>query len=257
MPSLSERIHAGERLVGAISSLPDPFAAEVFAAAGFDWICVDLQHGMATPASLVGILQAFSITATPVLVRVPWNEPAPIMRALDAGAAGVIVPMVNSAADAQAAVAACRYPPDGIRSWGPTRALLRQAGYSVEAANAAVVCAVMIETRRGLDAADEILAVPGVDAVFVGPSDLAVDLGMAPSLAADAPSVHEALGRIVDAANRHGVCPAIFTSGHDAVTRLSAMGFRLLTAGSDRLLMLEAARGLAASLRTPASPSSS
>ena len=251
MPTLANRIAAGDTLIGAISSLPDPFAAEVFGSVGFDWVCVDLQHGMATPTSLVGLLQAFSLSATPVLVRVPWNEPSAIMRALDTGADGVIVPMVNSAADARAAVAACRFPPDGIRSWGPTRVSLRRPGYAVGLANDEVVCAVMIETRAGLEAVDEILSVGGVDAVFVGPSDLAVDLGMAPSLVADGPGVRDALVRIAERAAAHGVCPAIFTSGRDAATRLIGEGYRMLTVGSDRLLMAEAAKTLLGTIRTP------
>jgi 4-hydroxy-2-oxoheptanedioate aldolase len=171
------------------------------------------------------------------------------MRALDTGAAGVIVPMVNSAAEAARAVAACRYPPDGIRSWGPTRAALGRAGYDIESANGEVICAVMIETREAMDALDDILAVPGVDAAFVGPSDLAVAHGFPPSLRADDPAVGALIATIVARCQAHGVVPAIFTSGVESALRWHDAGFRLLTVGSDRLLMTEAAKGLMSGIR--------
>jgi 4-hydroxy-2-oxoheptanedioate aldolase len=236
-------------MFGAICSVPDAFSAEMLGWAGFDWVCVDLQHGMVGPEALVGVLQGLDISGTPSLVRVPWNEPAPIMRALDSGATGVIVPMVNSADEAARAVAACRYPPDGIRSWGPTRAALGRTGYDVESANGEVICAVMIETREAMAALDEILAVPGVDAAFVGPSDLAVAHGYPPSLGADDPVVGELIATIVARCQVHEVVPAIFTSGVDAAIRWHDAGFLLLTVGSDRLLMTEAAKGLMAGIR--------
>lgn len=251
MSGLRDRAISGPALVGAICSVSDPFAAEVLGHAGFDWVCVDLQHGMITPGDLVGLLQGLDASGTPTLVRVPWNEPAPIMRALDSGAAGVIVPMVNSVRDAEAAVAACRFPPAGIRSWGPTRAALGRSGYGVETANREVLCAVMIETREAMDALDDILAVPGIDAAFIGPSDLAIAHGMAPSLRADDPELERQILRVRDTCATHGVIPAVFTSGHEAAIRWERAGFRIMTVGSDRLLMMEAAQGLMASIRNP------
>lgn len=128
MIQLRDRLAARPTAFGAICSVPDSFSAEMLGRAGFDWVCVDLQHGMVGSEALLGILQALDLTETPSLVRVPWNEPAAIMHALDTGASGVIVPMVNSAEEAERAVAACRYPPAGIRSWGPTRVALGRAG---------------------------------------------------------------------------------------------------------------------------------
>jgi 4-hydroxy-2-oxoheptanedioate aldolase len=250
---LRDRLAASPALFGAICSLPDAFSAEMLGWAGFDWVCVDLQHGMLTDTALVGILQALDLTGTPSLVRVPWNEPAAIMRALDTGASGVIVPMVNSAREAEQAVAACRYPQAGIRSYGPTRASLGRPGYDLGAANRDVVCAVMIETREAMAALDDILAVPGVDAAFIGPSDLAVAHGLAPSLRADDPQVGVLIAEILARCADHGVTPAIFTSGQEAAIRWRQAGFRLLTVGSDRLLMTEAARGLMAGIRGSAS----
>lgn len=249
MNLVRDRLTSSSALFGAFCSVPDAFSAEVLGHAGFDWVCVDLQHGIIGKDDLVGILQALEVSGTPTLVRVPWNDPASIMRVLDAGADGVIVPMVNSAREAKLAVAACRYPPDGIRSWGPTRASLGRTDYTVNTANREVICAVMIETREAIEALDEILAVPGVNAAFIGPSDLAISHGIAPSLRAEDPDVAQLIMRVRDACLRHHVIPAIFTSGQEAAVRWQQEGFRLLTVGSDRLLMTEAATRLMSAIR--------
>lgn len=258
MTLVRDRLTSPSALFGAFCSVPDAFSAEVLGHAGFDWVCVDLQHGMIGQDDLLGILQALDVSGTPTLVRVPWNDPASIMRVLDTGADGVIVPMVNSAREAKLAVAACRFPPDGIRSWGPTRASLGRTEYTVDTANRDVICAVMIETREAMKALDEILAVPGVDAAFIGPSDLAISHGIAPSLRADDPNVSELIMQVRDACLRHDVIPAIFTGGQEAAVRWQQAGFRLLTVGSDRLLMTEAATRLLSAIRgeveTPPQP---
>src|ERR1700730_1136475 len=157
--------------------MPGSFTAEVMAHAGFDWMCIDLQHGLIGYQEMLAMLQAVAVANVPALVRVPWNDPAWIMKALDAGAAGVIVPLVNSADEAAAAGGACRYPPDGYRSWGPTRAALGSPNFSPELANSSVVCAVMVESVPALERLDEIVSVPGVDAVFIGPRASAISLG--------------------------------------------------------------------------------
>src|SRR5262249_2259423 len=160
-------------------------------------------------------LQALSITGTPAFVRVPWNNPGDIMKALDAGAQGVIVPMINSAEEARAAVGACRYPPDGYRSWGPIRAALGVDGYAPATGNRRGVVAVTPETAAGAAAADEIVSVPGIDAVYVGPNDLAVTHGINPS----ADAFNDEHARIVEsvlaACRRHGVTPGIHCGSID------------------------------------------
>jgi 4-hydroxy-2-oxoheptanedioate aldolase len=235
---------------GAICSLPDGFSAEVLGRCGFDWSCVDMQHGTLSEAGLYPVLQGLAAGGTPALVRVRWNEPAAIMRALDAGASGVIVPMIQNAADAAAAVAACRYPPAGIRSWGPTRARYSMTPYSARAADQSVICAVMIETESALDCLDEIVAVPGVDCIVIGPSDLALSLGASPSLIVDSAQVDDAIGRVLAACAAAGVCPGIFTSGADQAIRWRERGFRLICTHSDRLLMAERAEQLLSDVRT-------
>ena len=161
-------------------SVPNGFTAEVMARQGFDALCVDMQHGLTDFSDLWPMLQAISQTDTVPVVRVPWNEPAIIMRALDAGAYGIIVPLINTAEEAAAAVAACRYPPVGMRSSGPLRAALYGgANYQAEA-NGEIVVLGMIETKEGLANLDAICATPGLDAVYIGPADLSYALGLAP-----------------------------------------------------------------------------
>jgi 4-hydroxy-2-oxoheptanedioate aldolase len=173
------------------------------------------------------------------------------MKALDAGAQGVIVPMVNSKEEAERAAGACRYPPQGYRSWGPTRAAMQVSGFGPESANRAVVCMVMIETVEGLAAVDEILAVPGVDGVYVGPNDLAVTHGMTPDATASDPEHRRLIEKILQACVRRGLIAGIHCSGPDTAIRWREAGFRMLNVDNDSVFMrtgaatvLEALRGV-------------
>jgi 4-hydroxy-2-oxoheptanedioate aldolase len=234
---------------GALCTLGDVFALEVLGHCGFDWICIDRQHGSFGEGELYPLLQALSSTGTPALVRVPGHDDAAIMRALDAGAAGVIVPMIESAASAAQVAAACRYPPRGTRSWGPTRARHLTADYSAGKADAAVLCGVMIETTVGLDNLDEIAAVPGVDGVFAGPSDLALALGRKPSLTEPDDIVIETIDAVRGAFAANGKFAGIFTVGAEQGSRWSSRGFTLISVHSDRLLMSDGAEQLLSEIR--------
>src|SRR5262245_3032206 len=161
-------------------SVSHGFTAEVMARQGFDALCVDLQHGTAEMRDVGPLLQAISQTDTVPVVRVAWNEPAAIMKALDLGAYGIIVPLVNTAAEAAMAVAACRYPPVGMRSNGPVRALHYGGADYVANGNDEIVIMAMIETKEGLANLDAICAPPGLDAVYIGPADLPLARGLAP-----------------------------------------------------------------------------
>jgi 4-hydroxy-2-oxoheptanedioate aldolase len=210
---------------------------EVMASCGFDWLCIDLQHGFATPGDLLPMLQAAAITQTVTLVRVPRLEVGLIGQVLDAGAAGVIVPMVNSAAQAREAVRACRYAPDGDRSWGPARLMLAEPGYSAREANARVHCLVMVETLEAIRNLPEIIGVEGVDAVFVGPSDLAVDMGLAPQRG-PIPGDHAAtLAGIARTCQQAGMPAGIFGGTAAAVADFAEMGFTILTAFTDAAVL--------------------
>ncbi len=232
---------AGQQTIGAWLSLANTHTAEMLAHAGFDWLCIDLQHGLIDYADLTHMLPAISTTDVTPIVRVAANEPSQIMKVLDAGAMGVIVPMVNNRAEAAAAVAACLYPPQGGRSFGPMRAALYGGrGYATEA-NDQIACIVMIETRDGIDNLEEIVATPGLGGVYIGPNDLALALGLPASGDTDDPLHLETVGRILAACKKHKVPAGIHTGGLAyARIRLEA-GFDFVTLGSDAGFMMRAA----------------
>ena len=205
--SLKRRLAAGEPTVGTWVTLGHPSIADVLARAGFDWIVIDMEHSVIGLREAQDLLRATELAGVPGLVRLPANDAVVIKRVMDAGAAGVMVPMVNSAADAEAAVAAVRYPPRGTRGVG----LARAQGYGAAGAFAAyrdrlddeAVVVVMIEHVDAVAAIDDILAVDGVDAFIVGPYDLSGSLGVPGAL--DDPRVTEALAAVHAAGQRHGV----------------------------------------------------
>jgi 4-hydroxy-2-oxoheptanedioate aldolase len=177
---------------------------------------------------------------------VPWNEPGVIMNALDAGATGVIVPMVGNADEAEGAVAACRYPPHGMRSWGPTRAALGASAYSAAWANERVLCIVMIETEEGLDNAEAILAVDGVDAVFIGPTDLSLSFGVA----RDDPANDERVMALKGACDRAGKPAGVAATSVDEGRRRAASGFAFIAVPSDAVLLRQAYGAFLESVRS-------
>ncbi len=214
---------------GAWATLPGPLTAEFMGGAGFDWVIVDAQHGGVTAGDLVPVIQALQLGGTPAIVRVPWTDPPTIMRVLDFGADGVLVPMVNTPADAAAAAAAMRYPPDGIRSYGQTRP--RYA--STAEANADVVLLVMIETEEALGNLDAIAATPGVDGLFVGPVDLGLSLGLPLDFSASQPAVKEGTDRVVAAAARAGKFAGTISASAEEAADLVRRGVGFVTLGAD------------------------
>jgi 4-hydroxy-2-oxoheptanedioate aldolase len=219
---------------GMWSSARDATVAELVAASAFDYVCVDLQHGQAGYAELPGMLQAMRAAGRAPLARVVWNDPPAIMRALDVGACGVVVPMVNSAAEAAAAAAACRFPPNGSRSWGPMWAAIRADGAPhPEDQDAAVLCFVMVETQAAVDALEEIVRAPGVDGVYIGPNDLALGCGLGRATYRDSPAVDELLQRVVDTCREAGIVAGLHCSDVDMAAHWAGRGARLLNAGQD------------------------
>jgi 4-hydroxy-2-oxoheptanedioate aldolase len=216
---------------GAWLSIPSAFSAEVVAQQGFDWACIDMQHGVIDYQVAVTMLLAISTSNTTPLVRVPWNEPGIIGKMLDAGAMGIIVPMVNSVEEAEAAVAACRYAPRGRRSYGPTRAALYAGADYFEHADAEIACIPMIETERALRDLDAILDVPGIDAVYVGPADMSITLGQPPRMD-NGGAFEEARIRIAHACAAHGVTAGIHANASLAAKHAAA-GYRMITITSD------------------------
>jgi 4-hydroxy-2-oxoheptanedioate aldolase len=237
----ARRIRARERAVGYWCVLDAPVATERIARLGYDYVCLDGQHGLIGYSGLLAGLTAIDAGGKSVgLVRVEANDPTPIGRALDAGAGGVIVPLIDNADDAAAAVAAARYAPDGVRSYGPMRSMLR-IGPAPAEANAATVVLVMIETAQGLANVEEICATPGLDGVYIGPSDLRLAIGG--THAADqavAVEFEAALTRVREAAAATGIAAGIHTPDGTTAAKRLAEGFTFATVSCD-LVHLEVA----------------
>ena len=226
-----EKWARGEVTHGAWLSIPSSFSAEIMAHQGFDWVCIDMQHGVIDYQVAVTMLQAIGSTDTIPIVRVPWNEFGIIGKMLDAGALGVIIPMVNSVEEARAAVAACRYFPQGSRSFGPTRVSYYAGTDYFLGANTQVACIPMIETKQAVERLDDILAVPGIDAVYVGPADLSITLGLPPGMN-NGGAFEEARIRIAQQCAEHGVTAGIHANASLA-EKHAAAGYRMITISGD------------------------
>lgn len=225
----------GDTTYGLWCVVPSTVSAQNVAGRGFDYVCVDQQHGAIGYSDALPMFQVISAQTTP-LTRVHWNDPGTIMKALDAGAQGVVVPLVSTAEDAERAVAACRYPPDGIRSYGPVIAGMTMGTRDPRQLER-VACIAMVETREGLDNLDAIASVPGLDAIYVGPADLALGLGLPPAYEHDEPTHADAITAIREACERHGIVPGIHAAdGHMAARRVEE-GFRMVTVGQDLSLL--------------------
>jgi 4-hydroxy-2-oxoheptanedioate aldolase len=218
-------------------AIPNSFSAETMAHQGWDTLTIDLQHGVLDYQAMVTMLQAISTTATVPVVRVPWLEPGIIMKTLDAGAYGVICPMVNTREDAQKLVAYTHYAPRGTRSFGPVRAVLYGGADYPAQANDTIVVFAMIETAQALDNLDAILSVEGLDAIYIGPSDLSLALGCKPTFDDVDPPVAQAIDHIVERARAHGIVAGIHNGRPDVARARIAKGFRFVTIGSDARLL--------------------
>ena len=241
----------GQSTVGAWLSAPGGHTAEVLAHAGFDWLCVDCQHGLIDYGAMVEMLRAISTTETTPFVRVAANDPATLMRALDAGAYGVVVPLINDREDAERAVRACRYPPEGGRSAGPIRAGIYGGADYVAQANQEIAVICMIETAEALTNLDDILTVEGLDAIYIGPSDLAYALGLEPTGDNDNPRHVATVTEIYQACRRAGVPAGIHTGSPEFAQRWLDMGFQMVTLGSDTGFLRKRASAELAQLRRP------
>jgi 4-hydroxy-2-oxoheptanedioate aldolase len=236
IPSIKDRWGRGP-VLGAWMFLREPMTAEAAARAGYDYVVVDMQHGIASESEMLAMIQATEAAGAIPVVRVAHNDATSIGRALDSGALAVIVPMVNDAESARRAVAACRYAPVGSRSYGPVAAITRYSNDYAQVANQTVACIVMIETKEAVERIDSILAVPGIDGVYVGPVDLSLTLGLPPGTDHEDESFATAIRTIVDACERHGIVPGIHADAALA-EKWRAAGFRLITVGYDQFAVL-------------------
>lgn len=223
-----------------------PLSGEMIARLGWDCLVADMQHSMTGFDEMVALLQVITNLGEAVLVRPPALDPALIGRLLDAGASGIICPMVSSAAEAQTLVSACRYPPLGSRSIGPVRARLLFGDDYVAKANHQVLAFAMIETPGGLDALDDIASVPGLDGLFAGPNDIASSLGRTPRMDTEDDIVLAALGRVAQSAVKAGIVAGLACETTGYAKRMHAEGYRLFVTGSDLRLMTAASKQLLA-----------
>ena len=233
---------AGRPAFGLWCAIPDPFVVELAAAAELDYVCLDQQHGLIDHAAMVAMIRAAGAAGCCPIVRVPSNEPWLLMRALDAGALGVVVPLVDDAEQAARAVEACRFPPDGRRSYGPIRAAAVVGSSDPADVAAEVLCIAQIETASGLENVEEIAATPGLDALYVGPADLALGLGITLAGAGDDPRHVDAVQRILDACKASGIGAGMHTRSGEAARRYAAKGFSMLNLAADHELLAAAVR---------------
>jgi len=238
------RLKAGEAVVGSWLGIPSAVSTRFMAQLGFDYLTVDMEHqpiGIETASAMFATIAGAGITP---LARIPWNTAENIKRVLDCGAAGIVVPMVNTRAEAEAAVAAAKYPPQGIRSVGGALHAMNfrtdPATYYARA-NEEILVVVQAESPQGVANAEEILSVPGVDAVFIGPNDLLAQMGQVPKMENDSPQFVEALAHILRTAQKHGVAAGIHTSDHEMCNRRLQQGFRFLALASDARFMVAGA----------------
>jgi 4-hydroxy-2-oxoheptanedioate aldolase len=222
-------------------TVPGSIGAEILAGTGVDYVCVDQQHGVIDYDSMVPMFQAIRAEGAAPITRVLSNDPFLIMKSLDAGAWGVIVPLVGSAADAARAVAACCYPPRGMRSYGPVRAAGVIGSRDPEVLGKEVLCLVMVETREALERVEEISATSGLDGIYIGPSDLALSLGLPPTLDIQEGEHAAAIERIKEACHQNGIAAGIHAPSGEWARKPVAAGFDIVTVATDAALLRDAA----------------
>jgi len=228
------------------------FPAEIMARQDFDALTVDAQHGPIDYSNLLPMMQAMQGSGKTLMARVPWCDPVWIMKFLDAGAMGIICPMINTADQAAEFVSYLRYPPHGQRSWGPTRAMFGYPGYNKDGANDAVLAFAMIETGEAFDNVDQIAATEHLDALYVGPSDLSLGMSngaLQPGLDREEPEVIEAFQHIVATAHKHGKKAALHCGTAAYAARGIEWGFDMVTVGTDSVILAQGAAATVADVR--------
>jgi len=247
--SLKLRWQRGEVTLGAWCMIPSSLTAEILAKGGFDWVLIDMQHGCMDYQTAVEMIRAIDLAGITPLVRILWNEPGMIGRMLDAGAMGIVAPMINSVAETQSLVDACRYPPAGKRSLGPVRVGARDGMGYVAGANDRIAVIPMIETVEALAAVEDIAGVSGVDALFVGPFDLSFSLGLRPGDNDGEPKFDQAIARVNAAARSRSIATAVLSTAALAPLR-AKQGFQMISVLTDSGALAAAAHTSLSSSRS-------
>jgi len=244
---LKEKLDQGKPVIGTFVGIGHPDVTEWLSRLEFDWLLLDAEHAPLGFETLQRMMQAMNGTNCVPLVRPQWNDPVVIKRVLDIGAYGVLLPWVNSEEDAEKAVMACKYPPEGIRGYGPRRAGMFDPAY-YETANQEILVTVQIETEEALKNLDEILAVPGIDACYVGPSDLSVSLGFGIPLKWDEPRYLAAFDHVLEVAKRHGKPAGLYATSENIRWALEK-GFKFNTVDNADVFLIQAAEAALAKAR--------
>ena len=237
---LKEKLNRGEAVIGTFVEMGHPDITEILSHMGFDWLLIDGEHSPMGFETMERMLQSMGGSDCTPIIRPQWNDLVIIKRVLDIGAHGILVPWVNTKEEAEAAVKACRYPPEGLRGWGPRRASRRDPDYR-ETANAEVMVTVQVETRKSLDNLDKIMGVDGIDACYVGPWDLSNNLGFSVPPKYGNPKFIEALDHVVKVAEDHGKPSGLYCNT-DNVAWAIEKGFRYNTVGCADSFMEDGAK---------------
>ncbi len=241
---------AGGYAVNGWCAIPSSWSAELMARAGWDSVTLDLQHGLLDYSHALPMLQAINLAGAVPMARVPWNEPGIIMKLLDAGALGIVCPMINTREECERFVGACSYAPRGYRSFGPTRARVAYGSDYEQGASDGVLTFAMVETAEALANVEAIVSVPGLTGVYVGPADLSLSMGSPERSDPTVPAVVAALDTIVAACQKHDVIAGIHCGSTDYALKMIAKGFRLVTISSDGSLLAAAASAAVKALRS-------
>ena len=247
---LKEIFKSGKSVVNGWLQIPNSFTAELMANQNWDSLTLDMQHGVIDYPNAVGMLQAISSTQVVPMARVNWNEPGQIMKILDAGAYGIICPMVSNKKEAENFVNACMYPPNGYRSYGPIRGLVYGGPDYADQANNEILKFAMIETKESLENLDEIMKTPGLDGIYIGPADLSLAVGQQPSF--DKPEgdpVYEVIMRILEHAKKNKIIAGIQNGQPEYAEKMIKKGFQLVTIGSDQRYMTAASKSALSKLK--------
>lgn len=247
---LKEKLKQGKKTAGSWLHMGSPIASEIVGRAGFDWVIIDMEHGPADVMTLVSQLQVMSGGNTVPIVRVPWNDFVIIKRVLDAGAFGLIIPYVNTKEEAVAAVQACKYPPEGIRGLaGSTRAAWhnQRAKNYFSTVNDEILIMTQVETRTAVDNLDEMLEVPGIDGIFIGPMDLATSMGHLAD--PSPPEVQDTIREVEEKVKKSGKFLATISANWDQAKALYDRGYQLISLMADGVGLAALSAGKVAEFR--------
>ena len=247
---LKEIFKSGKFAINGWLQIPNSFTAELMANQNWDSLTLDMQHGVIDYPNAVGMLQAISTSKVVPMARVNWNEPGQIMKILDAGAYGIICPMVSNKTEAENFVKACMYPPNGYRSYGPIRGLVYGGPDYADEANNEILKFAMIETKESLENLDDIMKTPGLDGIYIGPADLSLAIGQKPSFdKPEADPVYDVIMKILDHAKKNKLIAGIQNGQPEYAEKMIKKGFQLVTIGSDQRYMTAASKAALSKLK--------